>query len=99
MPPLIDYEKTGNRIRFLMKINEITPKDVQDYIGLSCVQTIYHWMSGISIPKTEHLYMLSGLMNVDMDAMICGDRDKYSNQEKKEKIMTIVKVMFNNEEM
>ncbi|MCR5213724.1 MAG: helix-turn-helix domain-containing protein [Eubacterium sp.] len=94
MPPMIDYEKTGNRIKFLMNINDITPKDVQEYIGLSCVQTIYHWMNGVSIPKLEHLYMLSGLMNVEMDAMICGDRDQHIDKEKKEKIMKIIELMF-----
>ncbi len=51
MTSKIDKTETGKRIKFFMSVNKYTPADVQKFCGLSCVQTVYHWVSGISIPK------------------------------------------------
>ena len=98
MKAKIDMEKTGKRIAFLMNMNNLTPRKLMDELDLSCVQTIYHWMRGISIPKTEHLYALSGLVAVDMDAIICGNRDEVCDAKRKEKMHKLLELYFENED-
>ena len=50
MFPIIDKQRTGQRIRMLMKQQNITVKQIQEYLSLSCVQGIYHWLDGTSMP-------------------------------------------------
>ena len=38
MFPTIDKQRTGQRIRMLMKQQNITVKQIQEYLNLSCVQ-------------------------------------------------------------
>ena len=52
----------------------ITPKDVQEYLGLGCVQSVYRWFDGVNMPTIDNLYALSGLFQVPMDAIVRGNR-------------------------
>ena len=97
MRPTIDYKKTGNRLKFLMNMSELTPKAIQEYVGLSCVQTIYHWISGISIPKIEHLYMLSALFNTELDMMVCGNRAEFIDEKKWAKMKKVMEIVHDEE--
>ena len=74
MIPLIDREKTGQQIRKIMEERGITVLEIQKYLSLGCVQSIYHWLHGTSLPSLDNLYALSELIQVPMDALICGDR-------------------------
>lgn len=71
--PVIDMKKTGRRIRFLMQCSHLGPADIQRYLGLACVQTVYRWLSGTNIPSTDNLYALSRLFGVRVDDMLAGD--------------------------
>ena len=74
MFPIIDKQRTGQRIRMLMKQQNITVKQIQEYLNLSCVQGIYHWLDGTSIPTVDNLYALSELFEAPMDYIVCGNR-------------------------
>lgn len=74
MFPTIDKQRTGERIRMLMKKQNITVKQLQEYLSLSCVQGIYHWLDGTSMPTVDNLYALSGLFEVPLDYIVCGNR-------------------------
>lgn len=74
MYPLIDKEATGKQIKRIMDYREITVKQVQEALGLSCVQGIYHWLNGISLPSLDNLYALSELLQVSMDSLVRGNR-------------------------
>lgn len=74
MYPMIDKERTGRRIRQLMKERGISVKDVRDFLALESVQSVYYWMSGRSIPSIDNLYALSVLLQVPIDDMLCGNR-------------------------
>lgn len=74
MYPTIDKKKTGKCLDKLMKLRGLTPKDVQEYLSLTCVQTVYRWLEGINIPNIDNLYALSQLFNVKIDDMIVGSR-------------------------
>lgn len=75
MYPLIDKEATGKQIKRIMDYRGITVKQIQEALDLSCVQGVYHWLNGISLPSLDNLYALSELLQVSMDSLICGNRD------------------------
>ena len=74
MIPLINKRETGVNLRRIMDMRGITPKDVQEYLGLGCVQSVYRWLDGINVPTVDNLYALSELFHVPMDALVCGNR-------------------------
>ena len=80
MYPIIDKKKTGAKIKLFMELNGYTVKDIQEYLGLACVQSIYHWLDGSSLPSVDNLYALSELFNISIDDMICGDKSDNASQ-------------------
>ena len=74
MLPVIDKKKTGVKLRRLMDKQGLSVKDVQAYLKLGSVQSIYHWLNGISLPTVDNLYALSQLLCVTVDDMLCGNR-------------------------
>ena len=74
MTPTIDKAKTGQQIRLLMEKRGITVRDVKNALSLACVQSVYHWLDGQSMPTLDNLYALSELLKVPMDMLVCGNR-------------------------
>ena len=72
--PLINKRETGINLRRIMDAKGITVKDVQQYLELGSVQSIYHWLNGNSLPTIDNLYALSELFQMPVDEMICGNR-------------------------
>lgn len=72
--PVIDKKRTAERIKLFMYCNCLKPADIQKYLGLTCVQTVYRWLDGINIPSIDNLYALSQLFGVKIDDMLAGDR-------------------------
>lgn len=72
--PLLNKKETGERLKYLMRRNHMKPSDIQSYLGLTCVQTVYRWLEGINIPSVDHLYALSQLFQVQVDDMLAGSR-------------------------
>lgn len=56
MFPLINKRETGINLRRIMDKRGITVKEVQQYLGLGSVQSVYHWLNGLSIPTIDNLY-------------------------------------------
>lgn len=57
-----------------MELRGLSAKAVQHYLELSCVQSVYHWLDGRSMPTIDNLYALSALLHVPIDALVCGNR-------------------------
>lgn len=74
MFPLINKRETGINLRRIMDMRGITPKDVQEYLGLGCVQSVYRWTDGVNMPTIDNLYALSELFHVPIDAIVRGNR-------------------------
>lgn len=74
MYPMINMKATGILLRQIMKQKNMTAKDIQRYLNLSCVQSVYRWLSGHSMPSIDHLYALSELFQMPMDDMIVGNK-------------------------
>ena len=74
MFPLIDKRETGINLRRIMDDHNVSARDVQEYLGLGCVQSVYRWLDGISMPTVDNLYAMSQLFQVSIDEMVCGNR-------------------------
>lgn len=74
MYPTINMKATAFRLRQIMEQQNLTAKDIQKYLNLSCVQSVYHWLSGRNLPTIDNLYALSGLFQMPMDDMVVGNR-------------------------
>lgn len=72
--PVIDKKRTAERIKSFMRYNRLKPTDIQHYLGLTCVQTVYRWLDGVNIPSVDNLYALSQLFGVMVDDMLAGHR-------------------------
>lgn len=72
--PIINKKETAERLTYFMQRQHLKPTDIQIYLGLACVQTVYRWLEGINIPSIDNLYALSQLFCVKIDNMIAGSR-------------------------
>lgn len=72
--PRIDVRRTGQRIKQIMKSCGLTTRDIQEYLDLISIQSIYHWFDGRNLPSLDNLYALSELFHVPVDEMLCGNR-------------------------
>ena len=74
MFPLINKRETGIQMRRIMDRLGLSARDVQEYLGLGCVQSVYRWLDGHSMPTVDNLYALSELFRMPMDEIVCGNR-------------------------
>ncbi|MBQ8412252.1 MAG: hypothetical protein IJX12_01395 [Lachnospiraceae bacterium] len=63
----IDMRATGHKMKCILDSAGYTPRMIQEYLHLSCVQPIYRWYKGVMLPSVNHLFMLSELVNVHME--------------------------------
>lgn len=73
MFPQINKKQMGQRLKRIMRRKKVAPKEVQQFLGLSCVQTVYRWMEGVNVPCIDHLYALSILLEVTLDELVAGN--------------------------
>lgn len=66
----INQVKTGERIKLMIKAAGYDVKYIQEYLHLSCPQSIYRWFKGKVLPSVEHLCALSKLLNVHMEDLL-----------------------------
>ena len=74
MIPLINKRETGVNLRRIMDRRGVTVKNVAKYLGLSSLQSVYHWLNGLTMPTIDNLYALSELLQVPIDDIVCGNR-------------------------
>jgi hypothetical protein len=68
--PNIDLQQTGKKLKHMLESAGYTPRIIQDYLHLSCVQPIYRWYKGKILPSVDHLLMISELLNVHMEELL-----------------------------
>ena len=76
MVPAIDQKATGRQILRFLKLRGFTVQDVKDRLMLGCVQSVYHWLDGQSLPSLDNLYALSKMLGVPMDRLIIETDEK-----------------------
>lgn len=73
--PVVDMERTGQNIKRIMKLKKLSVREIQEFLGLSAPQAIYHWFDGRNLPTLDNLYALSELFNLPLDALVVGNRE------------------------
>lgn len=73
MFPVINLKETGINLRRIMDKRDISAKDIQEYLNLASVQSVYNWCNGINMPTIDNLYALSQLFQLPVDAIVCGN--------------------------
>lgn len=73
MFPIINVKETGANLRCIMDKRGISAKDVQEYLNLASVQSVYYWWNGTNMPTIDNLYALSQLLCVPIDAIVRGN--------------------------
>lgn len=73
MIPTINVKETGVNLHEIMDKRGITAKDVQEYLNLASVQSVYYWWNGTNMPTIDNLYALSQLLRVPIDAIVRGN--------------------------
>lgn len=68
--PNIDMQRTGRKLKQMIESAGYTPRMIQDFLHLSCVQPIYRWYKGLILPTVDHLLMLSELLGVHMEEFL-----------------------------
>ena len=74
MYPVINLRETGTNLRRIMDKRGITAKDVQKYLNLASIQSVYNWWNGTNLPTVDNLYALSHWLRIPMDDLVCGNR-------------------------
>lgn len=86
MFPLINKRETGIHLRRIMDERGITVRDVQEYLGLGSVQSVYHWLNGLSMPTIDNLYAMSEMFQMPIDELVRGNRAPVTQTNKVETI-------------
>ena len=60
----------GRNIRRLRLEKGYSVNALQEYLGLSCPQGIYHWQRGSTLPSTDNLYALSKLWGISINDIL-----------------------------
>ena len=94
MFPVINLKETGINLRRIMDRQGITVKDVQKYLRLTSVQSVYNWLNGINMPTIDNLYAMSELFKIPMDALVCGNRKEIMPVKVKDTVSTKERRLF-----
>ena len=68
---VLDPVATGKRIRELRIAHHITVEELADMLGLESVQAVYKWQKSASMPTLDNLVILSSILNVTLDELVC----------------------------
>ena len=66
----IDQLRTGKKLKIMIESAGYDVKYIQEYLQLSCPQSIYRWYKGKALPSLEHLSALSKLLHVHMEELL-----------------------------
>lgn len=70
LKPVLDLEGTGTKIKTLMKLRGVTPRQLQLIMDFPYVQTIYNWFAGKNMPTLDNLVVLAQILGVSMDEIV-----------------------------
>lgn len=71
--PIVNLKATGQNIRELMQLANLSVKDVQLAFGFEAPQAIYKWIHGRSVPTIDNLVILAAILDVRIDDIVVTD--------------------------
>lgn len=71
---VVDLAKTGENIKRLMFVKELSYRDLQEVFGFKTPQSIFKWMRGDCLPTIDNLIILADTLGCKMDDIIITER-------------------------
>lgn len=68
--PVIDVEETGRQLKMECDRKQVTPKEIQEFLGLAALQSIYSWFQGRALPSLDNFYALSCYLGTRMEELV-----------------------------
>ena len=68
--PIINLEKTGMKLKDLIKKNDIKVIDLQKNLGFNNSQSIYKWFRGENLPTIDNLLIIATMLGVTIDDLL-----------------------------
>lgn len=68
--PVLDLTATGAKIKSIMKLRGVSPRQVQIILNFPFVQTIYNWFSGKNMPSIDNRIVLSEILEVSINELL-----------------------------
>lgn len=73
--PIIDKERTGNKIKMLMQQKHMSTIQLQCELGMASAILVYKWLNGTHIPSTERLLQLATIFNCKIEDILVISED------------------------
>jgi transcriptional regulator with XRE-family HTH domain len=73
--PSIDMIATGARIENLMRANNLSARQVADFMGFKAPQAVYKWLNGQSLPSIDNLLILTVILHTNMEGILVTSED------------------------
>ncbi|MDO4332340.1 MAG: helix-turn-helix transcriptional regulator [Eubacteriales bacterium] len=68
--PVIDVQETGKQLKRECERRKVTPREIQDFLGLAALQSIYNWFQGRALPSLDNFYALSCYLGTRMEELV-----------------------------
>ncbi|WP_044937865.1 helix-turn-helix domain-containing protein [Pseudobutyrivibrio sp. LB2011] len=74
--PYFDIKVVGQNLRRLRKENNLSVREVRDYLGFESDQAVYKYENGSGYPQVETMFALMKLYNASLDDIITPYNEK-----------------------
>lgn len=68
--PVIDVQETGRQLRRTCERKQVSPRELQQFLGLAALQSIYSWFQGRALPSLDNFYALSCYLGMRMEELV-----------------------------
>ncbi len=73
--PVIDVQETGRQLKKACDRRQVNPRELQEFLGLAALQSIYGWFQGRALPSLDNFYALSCYLGMRMEELVIPRRD------------------------
>lgn len=73
--PVIDVRETGRRLKDVCGERKITVHEIQEFLGIGALQSIYGWFQGRTLPSLDNFYALSCYLGMKMEELVVPEGD------------------------
>lgn len=68
--PVINVKETGHLIKRSCERRNVTVRQIQEFLGLAALQSIYGWFQGRTLPTLDNFYALSCYLGMRMEDLV-----------------------------
>lgn len=68
--PVIDVQETGKQLKRTCERKRVSAKELQEFLGLAALQSIYSWFQGRALPSLDNFYALSCYLGTRMEELV-----------------------------